>query len=136
MPVRHKRRESITPDSSVTLSIKQILVVFAAVVAIASGYFYMVWNQAAANKDIQDIKASVSTVTQSAAVTTKEQDEKREQLGKDFIASTDKIASKVNDLSTQMALTQQETKVQTDTLTKISNQLGELSLASGHPARR
>lgn len=125
--VPRQRPSAITPDSHVTLSIKQILVALGGVVVGASGYFYLVSNQTAAQRDIAEIKTNVAAVTSNTQSASKDQDAKREQLGKDFLASTNKIADEVNMLNAAMIHQQDQTATMNNTLVTISNQLGELS---------
>lgn len=118
--------KSITPDSHITMSIKQILFVLGCVIVGAGGYFYLVWNQTAAQHDIAEIKTTVASVTQTTATSSKDQDQKREQMGKDFLASTNKIADEVNTLNAAMIHQQDQTTTINNTLVTISNQLGEV----------
>ena len=121
----------ITPDSHITMSIKQVLVVLGCVIVGAGGYFYLVWNQSASQRDIAEIKSTVASVTNSTQTASKEQDVKREQLGKDFLASTNKIADEVSALNSAMIHQQDQTTTMNNTLVTISNQLGELTHPKG-----
>ena len=123
--------KGITPDSHITMSIKQVLVVLGCVIVGAGGYFYLVWNQSASQRDIAEIKSTVASVTNSTQTASKEQDVKREQLGKDFLASTNKIADEVSALNSAMIHQQDQTTTMNNTLVTISNQLGELTHPKG-----
>lgn len=127
-----RQASAITPDSHITMSIKQILFVLGSVIVGAGGYFYIVWNQSAANRDIAEIKTTVASVTTSTTQASKDQDAKREQLGKDFLASTNKIADEVSILNSAMIHQQDQTATMNNTLVTISNQLGELGHPKGH----
>ena len=121
----------ITPDSHITMSIKQVLVVLGCVIVGAGGYFYLVWTHSASQRDIAEIKSTVASVTNSTQTASKEQDVKREQLGKDFLASTNKIADEVSALNSAMIHQQDQTTTMNNTLVTISNQLGELTHPKG-----
>jgi hypothetical protein len=127
---RRKSRNSreLTADSHISLTIKQALVALGLIATIAGGYYYLVNTQSSQGHDIAEIKATVGNVTQTTEATARDQDAKREQMGKEFLASTEKIAEKVSELNTAMAVQQTTNKQMSDTLTTISNQLGELSL--------
>jgi uncharacterized membrane-anchored protein YjiN (DUF445 family) len=121
------RAGDINPDSHVTMSLQQVLVVASILLACGSGYAYLVWNQSDAKTAIADVNTKLSTVTVNNGKALADEDSKREQMGKDFLASTEKIADKVSDLNTALAVQQTTSKQMADTLQTISNQLGELA---------
>lgn len=120
------RNEELSPESHITMSIQQIVMVAFILLTAGSGYAYLVWNQSAATSSIAAINTKIDTVATATTAVSKDQDAKREQMGKDFLASTEKIADKVSDLNTALAVQQSTTKTMADTLTTISNQLGEV----------
>lgn len=123
---RNTRRNgsgSITADSHVTLSIKQIIFAFVAIAGLGSGYAYLVWGQTSVAKDVAELKSSVSTVTVKTDDASKDQDKKREQMGKDFLASQQKIVDRVSDLHDALVKQQATTDTMASTLTTIANEL-------------
>jgi len=119
----------ITPGTKISVNLVQFGFIAAGIAVVVGGYLYMENGQAsltkaqdAFGKDIAEIKTTVGS-------TSKEQDTKREQMGKDFLASTSKIADQVAELNKQMAVQQTQTKLMTDTLTTISNQIGSFARA-------
>ena len=101
--------------------------VVCAIAVTAGGYWFLVDNQNAQGKDIAEIKTTVTNAT-------KDQDNKREQLGKDFLASNQKIADKVGDLNAAVLVQQATAKTMADTLAHISDQLSTAIVTPG--ARR
>lgn len=132
MPARRAARHStsLSPDSGVTLTIRQVLIGIAVVFAGGGAYAYLAWNQSAQGNDIAAIKKSVELSTAATTTVVKDQDDKRSQLGRDFLASNEKIAAKVGDLATAIAVQQSQITATVDALGKISTQLGVISAAS------
>jgi uncharacterized coiled-coil protein SlyX len=103
------------------MSLTQVILVIGFVAAAALAWGIVVWTQHTQSSDIAEIKTTVSS--QNA-----DQDKKRDQLGKDFLASQDKIVDKVSTLHDALVEQQATTKQMSDTLTTISNELREVPL--------
>lgn len=126
MPAR-----DLTPETHISMSVTQIGLLAAILFAFGGGWLALQLGQGSLRADVTDIKTTVSTVSNTAQAAAREQDVKREQLGKDFLASNQKIADRVNDLNTQLQVQQQSVKITNETLSKISDQLGHISIATG-----
>lgn len=134
---RSRVREDISPESHITMSLQQILMIAVILLTAGSGYAYLVWGQSAANTAITEINSKITTVSSTDAKSIADQDAKREKMGQDFLASTEKIADKVSELNTALAVQQTTSKQMSDTLVTISNQLGAVlqhtdSTTAGH----
>ena len=127
-----RQRGAITPESRVSLNITQLIMMAGAIASIMIGLGTILINQSTFKDDVTAMKVDVKTVAEAATNVSKEQDTKREQMGKDFLASNKEISARVADLHDAQVVQQMTTKQMADTLTTISNQLGSLSLASGH----
>jgi hypothetical protein len=122
-----KSTRDITPDSRVTMSLTQVLFVVGGVFIAALGWGVVVWGQHSQASDIATIQTKLDTVTTATQKVSQDQDTKREQMGKDFLSSQDKIVEQINKLNTAVAVEQTTQKTMADTLTTISNQIGELT---------
>ena len=96
----------------------------------------ILYNQSAFKGDVAELKSGVAIAVNKTAEVSTDQDKKREDMGKAFLASQEQIVAKVSELTTQQAVSQVTTKQMADTLTTISNKIGDLSLAAGHPKGR
>lgn len=114
-------RASLSPESQISLTIKQVIITVAAIVVGATGYAYLVYNETSQGADIATIKTTINT-------TTKDQDQKRDQLGKDFLTKQDELNTRVSQLNTSVQLLQHDTAATAETLKTISNQLGNLTV--------
>lgn len=132
---RHRPRYSapvesppaITPGSAVTFTLKQALAVAAGILVAGAAYATLMWNQSSTNADVAAIKATITKVTETSAASTKEQDDRRAAMAKEFLASNKEIATKVGDLTTAIAVQQAQAKATSDALVKISDQLQQLN---------
>lgn len=124
---------SISPESHITMSLKQVVITVGAIAVGAVGYAYLVYTESTQGTDIATIKTTLSA-------TTKDQDQKRDQMGKDFLTSQNVLVAKVNDLNTTVQLQQHDTQAMAETLKTISAQLGNLTVrtvpSEGKPAPR
>jgi galactitol-specific phosphotransferase system IIB component len=119
---RQRRYPSaLSPESAITMSVKQVLITVGIIAASVSGYAYLVYTESTQGADIVVIKTTLST-------TTKEQDAKRDQMGKDFLDSQTKLNAKVSELTTAVQVQQHDTQTMSETLKTISNQLGNLTV--------
>jgi hypothetical protein len=124
-----QRNGSLSPSTHISLTVVQFLAVVFGVVTIAGGYWWLEANVTAANMKVDTITSKVDTAIKSNNDGLKDQDNKREQLTKDFLASQAQIVAKVSDLNTSVQVQQHDTKTIADTLAKISEQLQTVVIA-------
>lgn len=122
-PATRASERALTPDSHITINVTQLIALIVGVVTLAGGYWYLISTQAKQTSDIARVQTTIEAVTHDTTAQVKDQNDKRETLAKDFLASNQKIADRVSDLNTQMVLTQQAAKVTNDTLSQIRDQL-------------
>lgn len=84
---------------------------------------------------VKKLENKIEQVSTTTATTTKEQDQRRSDMAKEFLASNKEIASKVGDLATALAVQQATQKATSDALVKISDQLQQLNSRTGGAAR-
>ncbi len=96
----------------------------AGIFTVAVGYAYLAYGNASTRTDITDIKAAQTVAISTTQSAIKEQDERRTQLGKQFLESNEKIATAVGTLATQMAVQQERQKSADEKLEKVLNQIG------------
>lgn len=116
--------EPLSPETGLALSLKQALFIIGALLVAGSGWAYLVMGQAATSKDVTDIKAAQTTITATATAALNAQEEKRAALGREFLASNEKIAAKVGELATAIAVQQNQQKATDEKLSKVLDQLG------------
>lgn len=124
---RRKRAEvnsRITPDTAFSVNLKQAVIIIAIVLGAGSAYAYVVWTQAAQSKDIADIKSTQATSTVAVTAITKDQEEKRAALGREFLASNQAIVAKLGDLTILVAVQQERQKTADEKLGKVLDQIG------------
>ena len=128
-----RRHYALNADSAVAVTVKQAMIVAAVVLAAGAGYGTIVWNQSSQSNEIKSIQASTreqderrERMAKEFLQLTREQDERRAALAKEFLASNREIATKVNDLTTAIAVQQATQKATSDALAKISDQLGTI----------
>ncbi len=126
---------TITPETGFKVSLMQLCVLLGVAFAISSGYVYLVWDKSTIRSDITDIKAAQTTAIATTTAAIKDQDDKRAQLGKQFIESNEKIASAVTTLASQMAVQQERQKNSDEKLEKVLT-LIDARLAQQPPAPR
>ena len=122
-------RGTISPATQISLTLVQFVAVVAIVALAVGGYWWLESSVSTAAAKVDTFSAKLDAAVKTNADQFKDQDNKREQLGKDFLASQAQIVAKVSDLNTAVALTQQQAKLQTDTLNKISDQLSAVTIA-------
>lgn len=99
--------------------------VWAIGVLFAAGAWYMATQNS--TKEVEVLKLGLSDLTKTIASTTKEQDERRAALGKEFLSSNKEIVGEIGKLSTAIAIQQTQAKATSDAMTKISEQLQQLN---------
>jgi uncharacterized protein HemX len=119
----------LSPGTHVSLTITQFILILGAVVTVAGGYYWMQSNVVATVAKVDTFSTKLDTAIKTNADQFLTQDNKREQLGKDFLAKQDQLNAKVSDLNTSVALQQHDTKTIADTLAKISDQLSSVTIA-------
>lgn len=106
--------------------------IVSAVVGLAVWYATVNSEQKRAGDDISKLNTKLEEVSRSTVATTKEQDERRAAMAKEFLASNKEIATKVGDLATVLAVQQATQKATSDALAKISDQLQQLNATKRH----
>ncbi len=114
---------TITPDTALSVSLKQVIIIIAGIFVVASGYAFLVLNQQSTSKDVTEIKSSVNANAGVVNNIIRDQDDKRAQLAKEFLASNDKIVESVNKLTTLVAVQQERQKSTDEKLEKVLNQI-------------
>ena len=132
MKARHTHYDvdaTITPETKFKVSMVQMFSIAAGIFFVAIGYAYLTYN-------VVDIKAVQTDALTKTAAAIKEQDEKRNTLGKQFLDSNEKIAAAVTTLATQMAVQQERQKSTDEKLEKVLTQISStLSPQSVGPRR-
>lgn len=125
---RNGRGGSITPDTHISLTVVQFFMVLGIAAVAIGGYWWLETNVSNASTKVDSFAAKLDTAikTNNDGFTT--QDNKRDQLAKDFLASQAQIVAKVSDLNTAVTVQQHDTKTIADTLSKISDQLKEVTV--------
>jgi hypothetical protein len=128
---RSRRRRgnghALTPESQISMSVTQIIIVIGFVATCAVAWGVVVWGQHSQGDDIAETKTAITAIKNTVGAVTTDQDQKREQLGKEFLASQEKIVEKVSELNTALAVQQTTSKQMNDTLVTISNELQEFN---------
>lgn len=132
----HSRSALLTPESRMSFSLVQLCIIIGVVSTFVFGIGAVLYNQTTFKDDVISIKSDVKAVAASTGQVNQQQDAKREQMAKDFLASNQKIADKVADLNVQLVKTQDAEQQTNATLLQIRDALGGLSLAAGHPKGR
>lgn len=84
---------------------------------------------------VKKLETKIEQVSAANTTSTKEQDDRRSAMAREFLASNKEIASKVGDLTTAIAVQQAQAKATSDALVKISDQLQQLNSRGGSPPR-
>ncbi len=122
----------LTPGTKVSLTIVQFTAVMVIVALAVGGYWWLESGVATAATKVDSFSTKLEAAVKTNIDQFKDQDNKRDQLGKDFIASQQQIVAKVSELNTAVTVQQHDTKIIADTLSKISDQLSAVTIA---PAR-
>jgi hypothetical protein len=110
---------TISPDSTVSMSVKQMVIGGIIMLSVAAGWGFVVWGQVEGNRDISSVKNTFETAIKDIKDAFKDQDNKRGALDQ-----------KVSDVTSKLALEEQREQMIADTLTKISNQVDALRVAA------
>jgi predicted ATP-dependent Lon-type protease len=119
---------SLSPGTHVSLTLTQFILIMGAVVTVAGGYYWMQSNVVSTVAKVDTFSAKLDQAVKTSADQFKDQDNKRDQLGKDFLASQAQIVAKVSDLNAAVTVQQHDTKTIADTLAKISDQLNTVAI--------
>ena len=142
MPKRRPARQhydvdaTITPETGLKVSITQMFVIAGGICVAAMAYAYLVWGQNATSKDVADIKLEQARVVAKTADVISEQDKKRDELGKKFLESNEKIANSITQLTTLTAVQQERQKATDEKLEKVLTQIGSALTAPAPAGRR
>jgi hypothetical protein len=123
---------SLSPGTHVSLTLSQFAIIFGLSFTVVGGAIAG-WSVLKSSVTSASDKVDTFATKLDAAVKTnndqfKDQDNKREQLGKDFLASQAQIVAKVSDLNAAVTVQQHDTKTIADTLSKISDQLATVQI--------
>lgn len=108
---------------------------------LAAAAAFLIWygatntERSQGSKEVDGLKSGLSELSKTIAATSKEQDERRAALSREFLSSNKEIASKVGELATTIAVQQAQAKTTSDALAKISDQLQQLN-SRGPAVRR
>lgn len=130
--VYRDRPAAITPEAPMMITLKQAIVAICVLVGAGGTAALFMYTLNAQGVAIEQITKKQDALGATAIAASKEQEQKREQLGKEFLASNREIATKVGDLTTQLAVQQTQMKLTVDALSRISEQLSVIA----PPARR
>lgn len=129
-----KRPGAIHPESTVSISVKQALLVLAVVASAGSAFGLIIYNQSSTSQDVKSLYAASEKQEERRAKMaeefmkmTREQNERREAMGKEFLASNREIVAKVGDLTTALAVQQTQARTTSDAMAKISAQLDAIT---------
>ena len=128
MPTKRQRRyqQPLSPETNLALTMRQAVIIIGALLVAGSGWAYLVMGQSATSRDVGDIKSAQTAIASLTAGIVRDQDEKRTALAKEFLASNEKIASKIGDLTTLVAVQQTQQKATDEKLGKVLDQIGTL----------
>ena len=129
MPRRRQKSQTgnghgyLTPGTHISLTIVQFMSVLVLVSVAVGGYWWLESNVSTAASKVDTFSVKLDSAVKSNNDALHDQDNKREQLAKDFLASQDKIVAKVSELNTAVTVQQHDTKTIADTLGQIRDQL-------------
>lgn len=125
-----RRPQHIHPESTLSISMKQALIVLAIVASGGSAFGYIVYNQSSTANDVKALYAANergeerrAKMAEEFMKMTREQNERREAMGKEFLASNREIVTKVSELTTALAVQQSQVRATSEAMAKISAQL-------------
>lgn len=125
---------TITPETGFRVSLIQAVLIMAAIFLAAMAYAYLVWGQQATGKDVVEIKTKQSELSTTTSAAVVMQEEKREKLAKDFLASNEKIADSIGKLTTLISVQQERQKQTDEKLERVLSQIGT-ALSTGPRSR-
>ena len=132
----------LTPGTHISLTLAQAIIAVVGLSTIIGGYIWLKVDASTARATSETTSVKVDTLATKVEAATKinadalhDQDVKREDLGKSFLAKQDQLNAKVTDLNTSVQLQQHDTQTIAATLAKISDQLSTVSIgpAKGKP---
>jgi hypothetical protein len=130
---------SLSPGTHVSLTLSQFAVIFGLSFTIIggaiAGWSVLKSSVTTANDKVDTFSAKLDQAVTANNNQFKDQDNKREQLGKDFLASQAQIVAKVSDLNAAVTVQQHDTKTIADTLSKISDQLSTVTIAPSNKGK-
>ncbi len=114
---------TITPETGIKVSVKQMGMIAAGAFIFAVGYAFIIWGQQETKTAVTEIRSVQTTAIATTTAAIKDQDDKRSELGKKFLESNDKIAAAVNSMATQLAVQQERQKSTDEKLEKVLTQI-------------
>jgi hypothetical protein len=96
---------------------------------VAGGYWWLQNNVITASAKVGEFSSKLDSAIKSNNDQFTTQDNKREQLGKDFLASQQQVVAKVSELNTAVQLQQHDTSAIAASLAKISDQLSTVAIS-------
>lgn len=132
-PARRNGRAALSPATQISLTLVQFVAVVGIVALAVGGYWWLETNVTTAASKVDTFSTKLDQAVKANNDQFKDQDNKREQLGKDFLASQQQIVAKVSELNTAVTVQQHDTKTIADTLAKISDQLSTAAQMPGKP---
>jgi oligoendopeptidase F len=130
---------SLSPGTHVSLTLSQFAVIFGLSFTVVggaiAGWSVLKSSVTTANEKVDTFSAKLDQAVTANNNQFKDQDNKREQLGKDFLASQAQIVAKVSDLNAAVTVQQHDTKTIADTLSKISDQLSTVTIAPSNKGK-
>jgi len=126
----------LTPGTHISLTLTQAIIAVLGLSTVIGGYIWLKVDASSAKTTAAETSTKVdvlATKVEAAAKTNndalKDQDAKREELGKDFLAKQDQLNAKVTELTTSITVQQHDTATIASTLAKISDQLSTAVIA-------
>jgi len=124
---------ALSPGTHVSLTISQFVIIFFAAFTFIGGaivgWTVLKSSVTTASEKVDTFSTKLDQAVKANTDQFKDQDNKREQLGKDFLASQAQIVAKVSDLNAAVTVQQHDTKTIADTLAKISDQLSTVAIS-------
>jgi hypothetical protein len=120
---------SLSPATHVSFTVTQLIMLIVGLFTLAGGYWWLQSNVVSATAKVGEFSAKLDGAIKTNSDQFATQDHKREQLGKDFIASQQQVVAKVSELNTAVQLQQHDTKQIADSLAKISDQLSTVAIS-------
>lgn len=120
----YRQNASISPETGISITIKQAGAAIAGILIMGSGWFYLAMGQAATIKDVADIKSVQTATTTTTGAVMAAQDEKRAALAKDFLDSNARIEKSIATLTTLLAVQSERQNAQAEKLDKVIGQVG------------
>jgi len=120
---------SLSPATHVSFTVTQLIMLVVGLFTVAGGYWWLQNNVITASAKVGEFSSKLDSAIKSNNDQFTTQDNKREQLGKDFLASQQQVVAKVSELNTAVQLQQHDTSAIAASLAKISDQLSTVAIS-------